>query len=190
MPPSVPRDLELGGIVASKELTSRPLLTAHSQSKGCNRSQDNDQSTASASSSSSRARQALNADAGFGSSVLNSLPPHHQMVLLSFLMFLFFGMHNVLQEAIVNLLSAHSSLRGNSTLMLGYAEVIGVLTFSYLERVHMTSEGGWDRVAPLRSYPLLTACLFASSSLSNLSLSYINFPTKVGESFFFHGVIS
>lgn len=104
-------------------------------------------------------------------------------------------MHNILQEAIVNLLSnknasssisdadegggSSSNLKSNGTLMLGYAEVVGVLVFSYLERVHMTKEGGFSRVAPLRAYPLLTFCLFASSSLSNLSLSYINFPTKV-----------
>ena len=67
------------------------------------------------------------------------------------------------------------------TVMLGYTEIVGVLTFSYLERLYCTNEGGLSRVAPLRSYPLLTACLFASSALSNLSLSYINFPTKVGK---------
>ena len=67
------------------------------------------------------------------------------------------------------------------TVMLGYTEIVGVLIFSYLERLYCTNEGGLTRVAPLRSYPLLTACLFASSALSNLSLSYINFPTKVGK---------
>jgi len=66
---------------------------------------------------------------------------------------------------------------GNWTLMLGYAEVIGVLAFSYLERVQLTTERG--RVAPLSAYPLLTLCLIASSSLSNMSLSYIGMPTKV-----------
>lgn len=109
-------------------------------------------------------------------------------------------MHNILQEAIVHLLSnvqsessdIHNGGSGEEnggvfgtdkfTLMLGYTEIVGVLTFSYLERVYCTNEGGLSRVAPLRSYPLLTACLFASSSLSNLSLSYINFPTKVGKS--------
>ena len=116
-------------------------------------------------------------------------------------MFLFFGMHNILQEAIVNVLSNVSDRSAATvvddvvnhggegggfdtdklTLMLGYTEIVGVLVFSYLERVRFTDEGGWHRVAPLRSYPLLTACLFASSSLSNLSLGYINFPTKVGE---------
>ena len=138
-------------------------------------------------------------DEGFGSSLLDSLPPSHQMALVSFLMFLFFGMHNVLQEAIVNLLNVRASEASateeagagatmpplasdrNWTIMLGYAEVVGVLAFSYLERVRLTTEGGTHRVAPLSAYPLLTLCLFASSSLSNLSLGYINFPTKVGE---------
>ena len=94
--------------------------------------------------------------------------------------FLFFGAHNILQEAIVNLLSA-DGMKEKGTLMLGYAEIIGVLSFSYLERTYMTNEGGFDRVAPLSAYPMLTMCLFASSSLCNLSLSYINYPTKVGE---------
>jgi len=94
--------------------------------------------------------------------------------------FLFFGAHNILQEAIVNLLS-NDGMKDKGTLMLGYAEVIGVLVFSYLERTYMTNEGGFDRKAPLSAYPLLTMCLFASSSLVALSLSYINFPTKVGE---------
>ena len=35
------------------------------------------------------------------------------------------------------------------------------------------------RTAPLTAYPLLTLCLMSSSALSNLSLNYINFPTKV-----------
>ena len=36
-----------------------------------------------------------------------------------------------------------------------------------------------ERVAPISAYPLLTGCLLASSALSNISLNYINFPTKV-----------
>jgi solute carrier family 35 (adenosine 3'-phospho 5'-phosphosulfate transporter), member B3 len=35
------------------------------------------------------------------------------------------------------------------------------------------------RKAPLSVYPFLTLCLLSSSALSNLSLNYINFPTKV-----------
>ena len=41
----------------------------------------------------------------------------------------------------------------------------------------MTKEVG--RVAPLSQYSFLTACLLASLALSNMSLNYINFPTKV-----------
>ena len=125
-----------------------------------------------------------NKDAGFGSTFLESLPPTQQIILLSFAMFLFFGMHNVLQEAIVNLLAntstgSSSNAKADGTIMLGFAECTGVLFFSYLERVHVAKERGFTRVAPLRAYPLLTLCLFASSSLCNMSLSYINFPTKV-----------
>ena len=125
-----------------------------------------------------------NKDAGFGSTFLESLPPTQQIILLSFAMFLFFGMHNILQEAIVNLLAdtsttGSSNAKADGTIMLGFAECTGVLFFSYLERVHVAKERGFHRVAPLRAYPLLTLCLFASSSLCNISLSYINFPTKV-----------
>lgn len=61
--------------------------------------------------------------------------------------------------------------------MLGYLEVLGVTVCSFLERDFVAKERG--RVAPLSAYPLLTGCLMASSSLSNLALNYINFPTKV-----------
>jgi adenosine 3'-phospho 5'-phosphosulfate transporter B3 len=122
-------------------------------------------------------------DSGLGSAFLDTLPPTHQMTFVSLLMFLFFGMHNVLQEAIVGLLTKAAAgapeNKVDGTIMLGYAEVIGVLVFSYLERIHIAREPGFHRVAPLRAYPLLTGCLFASSSLCNMSLSYINFPTKV-----------
>jgi len=126
-------------------------------------------------------KSSTKSDAGFGSAFLETLPPTQQMILLSVAMFLFFGMHNVLQEAIVNLLSTTSSsnAKADCTIMLGFAECTGVLFFSYLERVHVAKERGFHRVAPLKAYPLLTLCLFASSSLCNMSLSYINFPTKV-----------
>jgi adenosine 3'-phospho 5'-phosphosulfate transporter B3 len=52
-----------------------------------------------------------------------------------------------------------------------------VTVCSFLERKFVAKESG--KVAPLSAYPLLTGCLMASSSLSNLSLNYINFPTKV-----------
>lgn len=135
--------------------------------------------------------QNSNSDVGFGSTLLDSLPAAQQMALVGFLMFLFFGMHNILQEAIVNILNVTASEGGgdddgtgvgsnmNWTLMLGYAEVVGVLVFSYLERVRLTTEGGTSRHAPLNAYRLLTLCLLASSSLSNMSLGYIGMPTKV-----------
>ncbi|KAL7549440.1 hypothetical protein ACHAWF_012707 [Thalassiosira exigua] len=179
------RDLELGrGGPASPPSdveVVRPLVPSSKRRRPrAAQSNDDDNGPPSAPASSGGGT-----DAGFGSKVLDGLPPSQQMALLGFLMFLFFGMHNVLQEAIVNLLSNRKDsdggarAHGDSTLMLGYAEVVGVTLFSYLERTYATSEGGWERKAPLKSYPLLTACLFASSSLSNLSLGYINFPTKV-----------
>ncbi len=56
-------------------------------------------------------------------------------------------------------------------------EYFRVAICSSVERRYIAKETG--RVAPLSAYPLLTFCLFASSSLSNLSLNYINYPTKV-----------
>jgi solute carrier family 35 (adenosine 3'-phospho 5'-phosphosulfate transporter), member B3 len=53
----------------------------------------------------------------------------------------------------------------------------GVCICSYIERTCVMRETG--RVAPLSAYPLLTFCLLSSSALSNMSLNYINFPTKV-----------
>lgn len=61
--------------------------------------------------------------------------------------------------------------------MLGYMEVLGVTICSFIERQFIVRERG--RVAPISAYPLLTGCLLASSALSNMSLNYINFPTKV-----------
>ena len=206
------RDIEFGEASSSivtqdRSAETRPLLddddcsssapppTSPSSSSSSSSSSDrrtNGSRHGLASSSSSPPPSSGNTDEGFGSAMLDSLPPTQQMAIVGFLMFLFFGMHNILQEAIVNLLNVAASEGGggdgggigsnsNWTLMLGYAEVLGVLVFSYLERVRLTTEGGTSRVAPLSAYPLLTLCLFASSSMSNLSLGYINFPTKVGE---------
>lgn len=161
------RDIELGPS-QSEELQTIALIKPHEMSTP-SKPQNNDSDSP--------------VDVGLGSTFLNDLSPSHQMALVSLLMFLFFGMHNVLQEAIVGMLSiATSTSEGtkvDGTIMLGYAEVIGVLVFSYIERVYVAKESGFHRVAPLRAYPLLTLCLFASSSLCNMSLSYINFPTKV-----------
>ena len=75
--------------------------------------------------------------------------------------------------------------------MLGYLEVLGVTVFTHIERkiisntTSTTSSSSTPkpqppkRVASLKSYGLLTFLLMSSSSLSNTSLNYINYPTKV-----------
>ena len=186
------QDIELGELSSTTDFSAdtRPLINTTPSKNNRNRASHHDKNSNN-NNNDDDAIEKPNEDTGLGSKILDSLPPTQQIIVLSFFMFLFFGMHNILQEAIVNLLSTasdsiqdelvRSNLKSNGTLMLGYAEVVGVLLFSYLERTHMTTEGGFSRVAPLRAFPLLTLCLFASSSLSNLSLSYINFPTKVGK---------
>ncbi|KAL3816901.1 hypothetical protein ACHAXA_006977 [Cyclostephanos tholiformis] len=202
-PPSVSSSLPLVDIdddCCSSSSVAPPSSTwTSSPSSTSNDMRASSSTSTSTSTSTSSPDRHPNSDEGFGSSFLDSLPRAHQMASIGFFMFLFFGMHNILQEAIVNLLNVVVSESGgtaighdgsssttttfasdvNWTLMLGYAEVIGVLLFSYIERVKLTTEGGMSRVAPLSAYPLLTLCLFASSSMSNLSLGYINFPTKV-----------
>jgi len=100
----------------------------------------------------------------------DSAPSAH-FWLLTLTMFVFFGAHNILQEAIMKVPEFTHGI------MLGYLEVVGVTICSYLERKYIAKET--KRVAPISAYPLLTMCLMASSSLSNMSLNYINFPTKV-----------
>ena len=94
-----------------------------------------------------------------------------QFSLLASGVFLFFGIHNYLQEAIMLIPGFRFGV------MLGYLEVFGVTVCSFFERRYIARET--QRVAPLSAYPLLTFCLLSSSSLSNLALNYINFPTKV-----------
>jgi adenosine 3'-phospho 5'-phosphosulfate transporter B3 len=94
-----------------------------------------------------------------------------QFAALAAMMFTFFGAHNLLQEAIIKMDGF------NYGVMLAYFEVVGVTICSYIERRFFRNESG--RAAPLKAYPLLTFCLMSSSSLSNMSLNYINFPTKV-----------
>ena len=94
-----------------------------------------------------------------------------QFMVLSSGVFLFFGIHNYLQEAIMSIPDFKFGV------MLGCLEVCGVTFCSFLERKFVARET--HRVAPLSAYPLLTFCLLSSSSLSNLALNYINFPTKV-----------
>lgn len=94
-----------------------------------------------------------------------------ELALLSTTMFFCFGIHNLLQEAIMNTPGFSYGM------MLGYLEVLGVAVCSYLDRRYIAKEKG--RVAPIKSYFFLTVCLMASSALSNASLNFINFPTKV-----------
>jgi len=101
----------------------------------------------------------------------DSLPTTTQFVVLSGGVFLFFGIHNYLQEAIMAVPGFEYGV------ILGFAEVLGVTVCSFVERHLIVQERG--RVAPLSAYPLLTGCLMTSSSLSNTALNYINFPTKV-----------
>lgn len=94
-----------------------------------------------------------------------------QFFILATGVFFFFGIHNYLQEAIMSVEGFQFGV------MLGYLEVLGVTVCSFVERRYIQKET--QRVAPLSAYPLLTFCLMSSSSLSNLALNYINFPTKV-----------
>jgi len=87
-------------------------------------------------------------------------------------LFLFFGIHNLLQEAIMSFPGFRWGM------MLGYLEVLGVTVFTHIERTY-TGAVLEKRVAPIKSYGLLTFLLMSSSSLSNISLNYINYPTKV-----------
>lgn len=101
---------------------------------------------------------------------LESLSSIQQFLLLTTVMFVFFGLHNILQEAMMKV----PGFRG---VMLAYMEVLGVTMCSWAERKYIAHDTA--RIAPVSSYPLLTLCLMASSSFSNMSLNYINFPTKV-----------
>jgi adenosine 3'-phospho 5'-phosphosulfate transporter B3 len=92
--------------------------------------------------------------------------------LLAIALFVAFGIHNLLQEAIM------TEPGFNYGLMLGYFEVLGVTLCSSIERKYVAKENG-GRTAPLKAFALLTVCLMSSSSFSNMSLNYINYPTKV-----------
>ena len=94
-----------------------------------------------------------------------------QLAALATGVLFFFGIHNYLQEAIMSVPNFKFGV------MLGWLEVFGVTVCSFLERNFVARET--QRVAPVSAYPLLTFCLLSSSSLSNLALNFINFPTKV-----------
>ena len=111
------------------------------------------------------------------SSKLETLPRSVQFITLALCVFLFFGIHNVLQEAMINTEGFKFGV------MLGWMEVLGVTLCSGIERSSIpmlgNGEGKRPRSAPLIAYPPLTICLLMSSSLASWSLNYINFPTKV-----------
>lgn len=103
--------------------------------------------------------------------LLASSTSSKELALLSIIMFICFGIHNLLQEAIVKTPGFTYGM------MLGYMEVLGVAVCSFFERKYIAKENGHK--APLKSYTFLTLCLMTSSALSNMSLNFINFPTKV-----------
>jgi adenosine 3'-phospho 5'-phosphosulfate transporter B3 len=111
------------------------------------------------------------------SNKLDTLPRSVQFITLALCVFLFFGIHNVLQEAMINTDGFKYGV------MLGWMEVLGVTLCSGIERSSIplmgNGEGRRPRSAPLIAYPPLTVCLLMSSSLASWSLNYINFPTKV-----------
>ena len=101
------------------------------------------------------------------------MTPKQQLLVTAGLLFFFFGLHNLLQEAIM-------AFKGFTFgLMLGYLEVLGVTIFTHVERVYYSHETSKKRETPLKAYAFLTFLLMSSSSLSNMSLNYINYPTKV-----------
>lgn len=104
-------------------------------------------------------------------STLSLSSSNKELLFLSIIMFICFGIHNLLQEAIMKIPGFTYGM------MLGYMEVLGVTVCSFLERKYVVQEHGCK--APIKSYFFLTLCLMTSSALSNLSLNYINFPTKV-----------
>lgn len=108
---------------------------------------------------------------------IDDLPRPFQFIALGLCVFFWFGIHNVLQEAMINTEGFTFGV------MLGWMEVLGVTLFSGLERSSMPFFGNGEarrpRSAPAMAYPPLTCCLLLSSSLASWSLNYINFPTKV-----------
>ena len=107
------------------------------------------------------------------SSPLSFIPPQHHLAFLTLSVFFFFGVHNLLQEAILALPNSPSGI------VLGFLEVLGVTVCTFVERALTLTVTERERKAPIKAFVLLTLCLLSSSSLSNLSLNFINYPTKV-----------
>eukprot|EP00579_Thalassiosira_antarctica_P029247 CAMPEP_0202004470 /NCGR_PEP_ID=MMETSP0905-20130828/9764_1 /ASSEMBLY_ACC=CAM_ASM_000554 /TAXON_ID=420261 /ORGANISM="Thalassiosira antarctica, Strain CCMP982" /LENGTH=450 /DNA_ID=CAMNT_0048561807 /DNA_START=30 /DNA_END=1379 /DNA_ORIENTATION=+ len=111
------------------------------------------------------------------SNKIDALPRTFQFLFLVLCVFFFFGIHNVIQESMINTEGFTFGV------MLGWMEVAGVTLCSAIERSSIpfigNGEASRKRIAPWQAYPLLTVCLLMSSSLASWSLDYINFPTKV-----------
>ena len=82
----------------------------------------------------------------------------------------FFGCHNYLQELIMSLPDFKIAV------MLAFLEVLGVTVCSYIELLY---SGETKRKSSLMAYGALCFMLILSSTTSNVSLNYINYPTKV-----------
>ncbi|GKY90423.1 hypothetical protein MPSEU_000016100 [Mayamaea pseudoterrestris] len=137
----------------------------------------------------------------------DGLSPTVQFAILSCGVILFFGLHNYLQEAIMSVSGFRYGVMLGYMEVLGVA-VCSLLERTYLihrelkqhqlllrdSKSNSNTESEHDhdhnhgrshypsaarRVAPMSAYPLLMGCLMASSALSNMSLNFINFPTKV-----------
>ncbi|CAM9198015.1 unnamed protein product [Phaeothamnion confervicola] len=126
---------------------------------------------------------------------LDALPRNGQLLLLALGIFVFFGMHNLLQESIIRREGFDFGWA------LGMLEMVGVTALTAVERAVIGwrgvggggkgscgkhSGGGGcgpgglgGRALPLKVYLSLVGCLLASSSLSSIALNYINYPTKV-----------
>eukprot|EP00752_Nemacystus_decipiens_P008462 g7563.t1 len=102
---------------------------------------------------------------------LDLLSPSLKFAVLVACVMISFCLHNMLQESLF-------AMEGfNFGWSLGLLEAVGVLAGSMLERAH--SADARKRVAPFKSYVVLAGILGMSSSLSNMALNYIKYPTKV-----------
>ncbi|CAN0171210.1 unnamed protein product, partial [Ectocarpus sp. 13 AM-2016] len=113
---------------------------------------------------------------------LDSLSPSLKFAILVSCVMVSFGLHNILQASAKGfralIFESLIHMEGfNFGWSLGLLEAIGVLVGSMFERVHGGEVG--KRVAPFRSYVVLAGLLGMSSSLSNMALNYIKYPTKV-----------
>ncbi|KAL7542462.1 hypothetical protein ACHAXR_012315 [Thalassiosira sp. AJA248-18] len=156
-----------------------PILAVATVDEDCPNTPSKSKSSATTMSS-PNANTTVGSNNNIGSILSNKieiLPRPIQFVVLACCVFFFFGIHNVIQESMIN---TEGFTFGP---MLGWMEVLGVTLCSGLERSSIpfigNGEGRRPRLAPWQAYPPLTVCLLMSSSLASWSLNYINFPTKV-----------